>query len=507
MESTDIIIIGAGVGGLSAAAYLAQAGRKVVVLEQEHHIGGTAHVFERGGFVFPTGPKSVTMPAHILDYLCELGVEELPCFARDSFQVRRGAMDVMISAPLHEIKEQLLEFFPGEQDGILTVFNVLEEVMATLDVIKPEDLTITTESPTLAESWDAVSAEEFMDSHLHDERLKDLLGSQGTSEPEMSVALLARMWYFMSKKGIWYPGGGICKIPELLAMRVRAFGGEIRLGERVEHIMVHRGTATGVELSGGAKIKSDHVISNADYKETIFDLLPHNSITANRQEAISRMPLTSSNFTIFLGVKSERLDLSAIRGHHLIVKLMEGKPVPWELKRPRIEDFLQDEIWLSLWSKHDPGLAPPGCEALIINVTAPFEHFASLEGSGRCHEQYHSMKEKMADALVAAASRVVPGLSRAVVVREVATPLTYKDLGHRSNGSVAGWSWRFGDHSGPMAQSLAITPVRGLLMVGMQSFTSLFYGGMGTALYSGRYAAAIVLSETCVHERDKLRGE
>ena len=84
------------------------------------------------------------------------------------------------------------------------------------------------------------------------------------------------------------------------------------------------------------------------------------------------------------------------------------------------------------------------------------------------------------------------------MVREVATPLTYKYWGHRSEGSVAGWSWRSGDYPEPWAKSLAITPVRGLLMVGLQSFTHLFYGGMGTSLYSGKFAADIVLSKKSI---------
>jgi phytoene dehydrogenase-like protein len=211
------------------------------------------------------------------------------------------------------------------------------------------------------------------------------------------------------------------------------------------------------------------------------------------------MPLTSSSFTIFLGVKRDHVDLSAFRGHHLLVKLKEGIPVPWELKRPDPEDFLQDEIWLDWWSRHDPTLAPPGCEALIIKVKAPFDMFAPFYGGGRgCHnERYYSMKEEFANALVAAAGNVVPGLPGAVIVREVATPLTYQDWEHRSEGAVAGWSWRFGDYPEPFARSLAITPVRGLLMVGLQSFTRLFYGGIGTALYSGRYAADLVLSGAC----------
>jgi all-trans-retinol 13,14-reductase len=502
MESTDAIIIGAGIGGLSAAAYLAQAGRRVIVLEQDRHIGGTAHVFKRSGFTFPTGPQSVTVPDYIADSLCELGVEETLCFIRDHFQVRRGAMDVMISVPLGQLAKHLLDYFPDEEKGILSIINILDEVMAALDILQPSDLikkTINITSNSSAykavERWSSVSARELLDHHLHDERLKDLLGSQGTSETVMSVVLLAQMWRFMSKVGIWYIKGGINEIPDILAKRVRAFGGEFRMGQRVKSIIVNDGTVAGVELTGGMQIKSPIVISGADYKETILKLLPQGTIMANEQEEVSRMRLSSSAFSVFVGVKRELVDLSLFHGHHLLVKLMEGKPVPWELKRPLPEDFKKDEIWLSWWSKHDPDMAPPGYEALIINVTAPFDHFAPFSGGGRGrhNERYYSIKEEMADALVSAVSSVVPGLPDAVIVREVATPLTYQYWGHRSEGSVAGWSWRFCDHPEPWTRSLAVTPVKGLLMVGLQSFTRLFYGGMGTSLYSGRYALDLVM--------------
>jgi all-trans-retinol 13,14-reductase len=500
VESADAIIIGAGMGGLSAAAYLAQAGRRVIVLEQDHHLGGTAHVFRRGGFTFPTGPQSVTMPSYISDSLSELGVEQPPGFIRDCFQVRRDDMDVVISVPLDQLAKQLLDNFPKERKGILSIINILEEVMAALDGLELSDLiepkVNCSSSRLVLERWGSVSAKEFLDRHLQDERLKELLGSQGTSETEMPVVLLAEMWRFMSKVGIWYVKGRIDAVPQLFAARVRAFGGEIRLGERVKRILVRDGAAAGVELAGGAWIKSPVVISDADYRRTILELLPPGAITAHEKEEVSRMRLTSSDFTVFLGVKRENVDLSAFSGNHLLVKLREGRAVPWEQKRPCPEDFLKDDIWLSWWSRHDTTLAPQGFEALIIKVDAPFDYFAHFSGGGRgCHhEYYYSMKEEMADALVAAAAEVVPGLPGAVVVREVATPLTYLYWGHRSEGSVAGWSWRSMDQPKPWARSLAITPVQGLLMVGLQSFSHLFYGGMGTSIYSGRYAADLVLS-------------
>ena len=502
-ENTDAIIIGAGVGGLSAAAYLAQAGRRVLVLEQDSHLGGTAHIFRRSGFTFPTGPQSVTVPDYIAHGLRELGIERSLSFKRDCFQVRRGNLDVMISVPLHQLSKQLMDHFPEEKKGIRAVIKILEDVIDALDVLQPDDLIeqgsgCRTDGNACAviERWGRVPARDLIESNVQDQTLKDLLGSQGTSETVMSVVLLAQMWRFMSRVGIWYITEGIDSVPELLADRVRSFGGDIRLGERVVSILVKEGAAAGVELAGGTIIKAPFVISDADYRETIIGLLPPDVFLGNEKEEISRMPLTSSAFSVFLGVKRGLIDLSAFRGDHLMVKLKEGKPLPWEMKKPVPEDFMKDEIWLSWWSNHDPALAPPGCEALIIKVEAPYDMFAPFSGGCRgCHqEHYYSLKEEMADALVSAASNVLPGLPGAVVVREVATPLTYKFWGHRSEGSVAGWSWRSGEKSEPWTRSLAVTKVPGLLMVGLQSFTRLFYGGMGTSIYSGKYASDLVLA-------------
>lgn len=475
----------------------------MLVVEQDDHIGGTAHVFRRSGFTFPAGPMSVTEPDYITRFLCRLGVEESPCFIRDHFQVRRGGMDVMISVPFDLIAKQLSDAFPRERKGIIEVFKILDEVIDALDVLKPQDLIendsgcfMDSAARAVIERWGSVSASDILDRHLRDERLKDLLGSQGTTKTVMSIVLLAQMWRFMSKKGIWYIKEGTGKIPEILAERLRALGGEIRLGKRVEHIMIRDGAVSGVELEAGTQIHSPLVISDADYKETLLKLLPHGTIPADEQDAISRLPLTSSAFTVYLGIKREPVDLSAFRGHHLLVKLKEGEPVPWEKKKPDMEDFLQDEIWISWWSRHDPELAPAGCEALIIKVMTPFDTFARFSGGGcgRHNEQYYSMKEDFADALVSAAEKVIPGLKKAIVLREVATPITYLCSGHRTEGSVAGWSWKFSDYPEPWIRSLTVTSVSGLLVVGLQSFTHLFYGGMGTAIYSGEYAADKVLS-------------
>ncbi|MCJ7796254.1 MAG: FAD-dependent oxidoreductase, partial [Thermoleophilia bacterium] len=448
-EVVDAVVIGAGAGGLAAAAHLAMAGRRVLVMEQDRHVGGTAHVFRRGGFVFPAGPLSFTVPEYLAGTLRDLGVTASLHFERDIFQVVRGGLDVIISVPLARVAAQLEAAFPAEREGIRTVTGVLREVIAALRHLQPEDLiegdsapgsepapgfAAGAASPPATESrrlafavlrrWEAVPARELIDRHLSDQRLRDLLGSQGATETVMPVVLLAQMWDFMAERGIWYPPAGIGTVGDLLAERVVELGGIVTLGRRVARITIEKGRAAGVVVEGGAVVRAPVIISGADYRHTMSDLLPGGAAAeAAAAEAAGRpaLLLTSSNFSVFLGVRRDSVDLGAFRGHQLLVKLEEGALIPWAEKRPRVEDLRADEIWLCWWSRHQGPvpLAPPGCEALVLKVMAPFAPFAPLDGGGRGrHAQgYYARKESMADALVAAASEVVPGLSEAVVVR------------------------------------------------------------------------------------------
>ena len=100
--------------------------------------------------------------------------------------------------------------------------------------------------------------------------------------------------------------------------------------------MIERGRAAGVVLEDGAVVRASAVISGADYRHTMSDLLPADvAARAAAAEAAAgrpQPPLTSSNFTVFLGVRRDAVDLSAFRGHQLLVKLEEGAPVPWAEK-------------------------------------------------------------------------------------------------------------------------------------------------------------------------------
>jgi phytoene dehydrogenase-like protein len=250
-------------------------------------------------------------------------------------------------------------------------------------------------------------------------------------------------------------------------------------------------SSTGAGGSAGRRrtIAAPLVVCDVDYRLAL-GLLPSEVAVAER-EAASRRHLTSSDFTLFLGVERDRVDLSAFRADQLLVKIDEGESAPragWERSSA---EFRRDELWFAWWSRRDPRLAPPGCEALVLKTAAPYAAFAPFDGGGRGRHAaaYYVAKERLADALLEAGEAVVPGLRAAVRVREVATPLTFRHWGHRSEGSVAGWSWRAGDIAGFRAQDLVATTVPGLRMVGLQAYTRLFWGGVGSSLQSGLRAA------------------
>jgi phytoene dehydrogenase-like protein len=95
--------------------------------------------------------------------------------------------------------------------------------------------------------------------------------------------------------------------------------------------------------------------------------------------------------------------------------------------------------------------------------------------------------------LVQEAENVIPGLEKAILVMDVATPLTFEEQGGRSGGAVAGWSWNFEDCPDYRPRALVRTPIHGLYMAGYQAFSTIFMGGVPTAMESGKRASEAVL--------------
>ena len=480
----DTIVIGAGIGGLFAAAKLARSGRKVVVLEANPHIGGTSYLFRRGRYSFPMGPLSFGFPGRVESFLEDAGVGGGIQFRRNHFQLVAPGLDIVYSQPLAALEKELGGLFPGQVEGLRQVFAELDEILGAAG--PGADPSAAAEP---LQAWAAESARAFLEARISDSALRNLIGSMGTQAPDMSLLNLALMWRVMSEVGIWFPSTGIHGLCRRLAAAVGFSGGQVRIGEPVARILVAGGRAAGVRTASGAELRAGHIVSNADYKKTFLELIAPDDVPPDHLAAVRDAPYTGSELCVYCGVDPGRIDFRRMRATHLFYR----KDI-----RPETDggtdDFDNKEVEICRFSDNAPDAVPPGRASLILRVPYPYEAAARwLSGDKKRTAGYGREKIRLAWKLIRTADSILPGLAGAVEIMNAATPLTYRDWGRRTLGSIAGWSWTPATAAAFPDQLLVRTPVEGLFAAGIYAARELFLGGVPTALFTGGLAADLIL--------------
>ena len=524
-ERWDVVVVGAGIGGLTAAAGLAAAGRRVLVVERRPHPGGTAYTYRRGDFRFPMGPLGFSSTGLVGAALERLGAGPLET-RRVHYRVRAAGVDVRISQPLAALSADLGGSFPDDARGVRAFFDEVRRIAGEL--VEGRDAGRATTTP----------AGDVLRELVTDVRLRNLLGSLGTRPPYSSMALIAAMWRLMTDEGIRHPREGMAAMCDRLVAALEEAGGEVRLRHDVAAIVVDDGRVTGVELRDGTRIEAGAVVSNADYKRTFGELVDGAAVDARFARAVAAAPQTGSLVQVCLGIEAAGADLSAFADATRVIyrrddrdhgddpragprarrptPIDDGAPgdrpapsVDWSAPRVDPRALAGEELELALLSADDPTLAPPGGAVVVIRVHADHAHFARFRPTaGRRTADYAAYKKSLADALVDEAGRLVPGLRAAARVVDVATPLTFEELGGRSRGAIAGWSWSWtdaGEQEGGVRE-LVRTPVEGLYMAGYQALSALFLGGVPTAVRSGERAADCVLRAAGPDRHVRLPG-
>ncbi|MFX0186583.1 MAG: phytoene desaturase family protein [Candidatus Hodarchaeota archaeon] len=503
----DVIIIGAGVGGLTCAAKLASKGKKVLILEKIHHIGGTSHIFRRGNFYFPMGPLSFSFPNLVKEILDDIGINQNISFQRSNFQLITPKIDIIYSQEWNNFKEALKELYLEDRIGIekfFLEFDKLLKVISQVNKWHPEYLIgkkrelaeelllkIHREEYELYERYKEKSSKILLEKYLENDSLKRLLGSQGTFEPIMNMVHLAFMWNIMSIEGIWFPSCGIHGINELLSEYIQKNNGEIKLNSPVIKIIIENSRAIGVETEEGKFFRAHWIVANADYKKVYLDLIDPNMIAKSYLDIIKNTAYTGSEFCVYLGVDSDKIDFSRMRADHLFYRAKIAKSEDDDL-----DDFENKEIEICLWSNKSPNFAPEGMKSLVIRVTMPYKHFEKWRiGEKMRKEGYKEYKNALAEKLIKVVEQILPGLSSSIQKIEIATPLTYRDWGQRYNGSVAGWS-RDMKKIRVTTKLLIETPIQNLLMVGIYSVLEPFLGGYPVSMYTGCLAADLILEKS-----------
>jgi len=512
----DTLIIGAGIGGLIAAARLVRSGLRVLILEKNPHPGGTAYIYQRKGFSFPMGPLGFSNPNIVKEILRECGGREELGFDRIHFHLRAFDLDLPLSLPFSEMVDVFRRHFPADGHAVSQFFKDVEKVTGAQPSVEDSDLA------RRQKMLEQMPAQDYLRASIKDWRLRRILGSLGTREPTSSFSLQAAMWRLMSEEGIWYPRGGMKSFCEMLTRMAEEVQGKdqrgathgsedlknesfgvLQLRREVDQIRVVNGSISGVALKDGTEIESNSVISNADYKTTFLKLTNRDVLPEGWYHAVSEARQTGSVLQVCLGVHEKEVDLSAFAHAS---RLIYRRTKKWDLRHEEIdwtvseidpEILAAQELEVTLWSRDDRMLAPPEGAVIVIRVEVPYSHFSRYrEGFRKRSPEYMNYKTRLGQALFREVTHLLPGLEDGMVVMDVATPLTFEDQGGRSEGAVAGWSWDYSDFRDSQPRELIRTPIRGLFMAGIQAFSGLFMGGVPTAMVSGLRAAQAVLEGT-----------
>jgi all-trans-retinol 13,14-reductase len=467
MTNWDVIIIGSGIGGLTAGALLARYGKQVLICESHTIAGGAAHSFHRQGFCFDSGPSfycglSNRLPSlnplkQVLDVLGE-SLETISYDPLGHYYFPEGTFPVYSNSSSYlqavaEITPQGALELAKWQNKLLPLYNTLKE-LPTLALRADWQLipvVLSNYLPTLAKMLPQLgliskSAGEVAAGILTDpwvKRLVDLecfllsgLPAQGTIAAEIAFMLGER-----TRAGVEYPIGGSEAIVNALVRGLQRWGGELKLGSHVAQIIVESGKAVGVKLKKGDIIHAPIVISNASIWDTYQNLLaPEDLPNHYRQEAL-KTPTVDSFMHLHLGIRADGLE--NLTGHHVVVHDSQQ-----DITAPG------NTCMISIPTVWDKNLAPLGHHTVHAYTLEPYSGWAK-------DKEYPRKKQERSQTLYRALAKIIPDIRQRVVLELIGTPLTHAHFLRRYQGTY-GPAIPFGQGSFPSCH----TPISGLYRVG-----------------------------------------
>ena len=502
----DTIVIGSGIGGLTAAAALARCGQRVLVLEQHFALGGMTQTFERQGFRFATGlhyiggvgprPGAGGSFGRLLNWLGDGSLQFAPLPEHfDTVRLRDA------SAPNGEF---VFGFGAPESDNIARLKALFPDDAAALDRYAQDFRKATraamqayplhglpkpvatllgwVRGGALRKAAQTTVAQAV--AGIQNPVLRQLLAARGGDyglAPAEAPLMLHAAVLGSYTHGAWYPVGGPQRFAESLGATVRAAGGELRTTTTVAAIATDRGRACGVKLLTGEVEHAKAVVSAMGAANTAR-ALPRDAAPGWQAE-IAAMAPSNTYVALFLGFSGDLREAGIDGANHWIYETPAG---PDALNWHDPTDADAPSVFVSFGSVNDP--AHTGgftAEMLAPCDWAAFERWKNSR-LGHRPEDYEATKSWIEERLLAQFKRLFPALAERVVFHELATPLSHAAYAMAPQGGMYGLRMTPERLLDPALH--VRTPVPGLFLGG-QDVTSL---GIQGAAMGGFMAAASI---------------
>jgi all-trans-retinol 13,14-reductase len=428
----DVIIIGAGLGGLTAGAKLAREGKKILLIEQHSKPGGCATTFKRGDFTMEVGLHEMDGPSP--NNLKTRIFNELEVFRNvrfipvpEFYHYVRENIHISIPHAPGETMRILKEAFPTEIVGIDAFYN---------QILNPK------KKPSGNETSKDKSLGEFLDSIIRNEDLKlVLLGNLGYFHDDpYSISLN----YYSSAQGSYinsgasFIRGGSQKLSDHLAGYIQKHGGKILLNNLVTNITIEKNKLAGVtyvknrgDSSRSITVKAGEIIANVAMPNVV-ELLP-GEYQIQLNDEIKRQQPGASLFSIYFGFRN---NLKNIGNKHYSTFVFDGSiQTQADILKNNKGDFNKRSFTFIDYGQIDSGLAPDGKSTgtlCCIDYLCDWEHLSD--------EEYKNRKEEVAKIFIRKLEKLLPGISAEIEYYEVGTSATIKRYTLNPGGAVYGFA-------------------------------------------------------------------
>jgi phytoene desaturase len=424
-------VVGAGLGGLTAAAILARAGLDVVVLERQDAPGGLAHSVQRGPYRFDPAVHFLlhAQDGRAIDLLLRhLGVRDRCEFLPlpHAYGVAVGDFRLDVPVGLEAAVEAHARPAPGVGAFLATTYRFFREAThLTMQTSLAELEAALPRYPTFFAHRNATLGD-VVGTHVDDPVGRGLAAATwpylGLPPSRLAFLPFAKLLACLLD-GPSYCRGGFQALADAFAAAVQGAGGEVLTATPATGIVVENGRAAGVRALDG-ELRAGVVVSNADARHTFEELVGEQHLPPPFVRRLRRYEPSPSAFVAFVAT---RLDVAAAAISHETVLFDDADH---EHSFARVERGLPGGIWIAAPTLADPSLAPPGEHFVVVTSLVPFDH----------PDGWERAREPFAAALLDRVERLLPGLRAEATLVETATPDAFRRHTGAHRGAVYGWA-------------------------------------------------------------------
>jgi phytoene dehydrogenase-like protein len=529
-EKAKVVIVGAGMAGLTAAAYLMRENYDVLILDKNDKCGGLLQTFQSGGFSFDSGPRAFVNSGIMKPILKDLEIDWEYLENKISVGVEDQIVRFNTMESLEEYKKMLVTLYPESVEDIEKIIPIIYRLSEytkvlyefdnpnfTANLMADKKFVIKKLLPWTFKFLNALRQfnkfkmpmEVYMDGLTDNQSLADIILQHFFRKTPTYFAL----GYFHVYLDYFYPTGGTAAVVDLLKRKVLDGGGEIKLNKQIVAVTPSEKTVTD---STGESYAYDHLIWAADLK-TLYRYLDPAGLEPEIKEKVQaeteRMFAAKgaeSVFILYLAADRPTSYFEAKGGEHMFYT--PSRIGLGETNRLERENLVRDfdsktkaEVmgWVdqycalntyevSIPALRDAAMAPEGKTGLMISCLLDYDIVEKIEQAG----WYAEFKERLENNIVRIFSEsIYEDIADDLLFKFSSTPLTIKQASGSSEGAITGWSF---ESEVPVVNKLAdipksvLTPIPGVYQAGQWAYSP---AGVPIAMMTGWYATQKIIKD------------